>query len=557
MYVDIAHIKQNGKVYKRTLLRENYRQDGKVKHRTIANISRCSEKEIKAIKLALKHKGDLSKVGSLKDKVTSKQGSSVGVLVLLKTLADRLHITKALGNSAMGKLALWQVMARIIDQGSRLSAVRLAQVHAACDFLNMSSFNEDTLYENLDWLCDNQERIENRLFALRYKGREIPRLLLYDVTSSYLEGMENELAQWGYNRDGKKGKLQIVIGLLTDDDGVPVSVEVFKGNTTDTKTFFNQIKKVAGRFGVKEVTLVGDRGMIKKAQIEDLKAENLHYITAITKPQIEKLINEGTIQIELFTEKLCEVEDDDIRYILRRNPLRAQEIEKTRDDKRQKVERVIKEQNEYLAQHQRAQVSVALKKVETLLKKLKVSSYAQVEAEGRCLTLKIDEDKKAKKTELDGCYAIKTELKKTDVSAEKVHQRYKDLTLVEQGFRTMKMGLLETRPIFVRKEKRTRGHVLVVMLAYIIVHELQKLWADLDLTVEEGLGELITIGSIEIKIGETSYHQIPQPRDMGETLLKRANVTLPPALPYRNIKVATRKKLTEQRKKSKNQSVRT
>lgn len=556
MYVDVAYTKQKRKSYKRALLRESYRENGKVKHRTIANISRCSEQEILAIKLALKHKGDLSKLGSLKGKVKSKQGLSVGAIVLLKALADRLHITKALGNSVMGRLALWQVMARVIDQGSRLSAVRLAGQHAICDLVNLNSFNEDNLYENLDWLCKNQEKIEKRLFDMRYKGREVPRLFLYDVTSSYLEGMKNELGDWGYGRDGKKGKKQIVIGLLTDGEGEPVSAEIFKGNTKDPKTFLNQVKKLAGRFGIKEVTIVGDRGMIKSSQIEELKEENFHYITAITKPQIETLIKNEIIQMGLFSENLCEVENDGIRYILRRNPIRAEEIEKTRKEKIEKVQRIIEKQNEYLAEHKRAKVSVAEKKINKLLEKLKLTEFTKVEAEERRLSLKIDENKKEKIAILDGCYVIKTELNKGDVSAETVHQRYKDLALVEQGFRTIKTGLLETRPIFVRKEKRTRGHVFVVMLAYIIVQELQKLWAEMDLTVAEGISELSTIDSIEIKIGESSYQQIPQPRDLGEKLLRLANVTLPEAIPCKDIKVTTRKKLPERRKKPKNQGVR-
>ncbi|MCP4055595.1 MAG: IS1634 family transposase [Mesoflavibacter sp.] len=557
MYVDVAYIKKsNGELHKRTLMRESFREDGKVKHRTIANISKCSDQEVEAIKLALKHKGDLSEVGSLKGKVKSKQGLSVGAVITLKVLADRLGITKALGNSEAGKLVLWQVMARLIDQGSRLSAVRLAGMHAACDLLNLNSFNEDDLYENLDWLSKNQVKIEKRLFNKRYKGTEVPRLFLYDVTSSYLEGMENELGDWGYNRDGKKGKKQIVIGLLTDEQGVPVSVEVFNGNTKDTKTFLNQVKKLAERFKIKEVTMVGDRGMIKSMQIKDVKAENFNYITAITKPQIETLIKNKIIQIELFNEKLCEVESDDIRYILRRNPKRVEEIERTRNEKIEKVEELIRVQNKYLAEHKNAQLSVALRKIEGKIKKLKLSDFAAVEAEERILFFNIDEKKKAKKTILDGCYAIKTELKKDDVSTEIVHQRYKDLALVEQGFRTIKTGLLETRPIYVRKEKRTRGHVFVVMLAYIIVNELQKLWVSMDLTVEEGISELSMINSVEIKIKETSYQQIPQPGDTGETLLKLANIKLPEALPCRNIKVATRKKLPERRKKLLNQGVR-
>lgn len=548
MYVDIAYKKQNGKSYKRTLLRENYRDNGKVKHRTIANISKCSDDEIEAIKLALKHKGDLTRVGSFKDKVQSKQGLSVGAIVMLKTLADRLNITKALGRSIMGKLALWQIMARVIEQGSRLSAVRLAQRHAVCDLLGLDGFTEDTLYENLDWLCDNQDIIEKRLFKMRYENKEVPRLFLYDVTSSYLEGVENELGDWGYNRDGKKGKLQIVIGLLTDAEGVPVSVEVFKGNTNDTKTFLNQIKKIAGRFKVKEVTMVGDKGMIKSTQIEDLRDEEFNYITSITKPQIETLIKKESLQFELFSEELCEIVSDKIRYILRKNPQRVKEIEKTRQEKIEKVQKLVKEQNKYLLEHKKAKVSAAQKRVENLLEKLKVSNYTEVKSEGRGLSLKIDAEKKRKEARLDGCYVIKTELKE-DISAETIHQRYKSLSLVEHGFRTMKTGLLETRPIFVRKEKRTRGHVLVVMLAYLIIHELQKLWSEMDITVEEGIAELTTIGSLEIKIGETSYNQIPQPTALGEQLLNLANVNLPSAIPHTDKKVATKRKLPSRRNK--------
>jgi transposase len=548
MHVDVAYKKQNGKSYRRVLLRQNYREDGKVKHRTIANLSNCTEEEIQAIKLALKYKGDLTKIGSFQGNVQSKQGLSIGAIFLIKTIAERLHITKALGNSIQAKLALWQIMARIIEQGSRLSAVRLAQRHAVCDLLNLPGFSEDDLYNNLDWLCDNQEKIENKLFLSRYKNKRISNLFLYDVTSSYLEGVENELGDWGYNRDGKKGKLQIVIGLLTDEEGVPVSVEVFKGSTNDTKTFLNQIKKIAERFKVKEVTMVGDRGMIKSTQIEDLKEEKFNYITCITKPQIESLLKKETIQIELFSEKICEVEKDNIRYILRRNPIRVQEIENTRLDKIKKIEELIEEKNNYLLEHKKAAVEVALRNVSKEIEKLKISNFVKIENKERRLFLKIDHEKKEESAKLDGCYVVKTELKKELVSAETIHRRYKEIALVERGFRTMKTGLLETRPVFVRKEKRTRGHVFIVMLAYIIIHELQNLWSELDLTIEEGITELATIDSMEITIGETSYHQIPEPREMGKELLRLAKVNLPPAMPCNNIKVATKRTLPERRK---------
>jgi transposase len=549
MYVDIAHSKQRGKVYKRALLRESYRENGKVKHRTIANLSRCSEAEIEAIRLALKHKNDLTQLLKLKENLQSRQGLSVGAIILLKAMADKLHISKVLGKSQQGKLALWQIMARIIDQGSRLSAVRLATQHAACDLLSLEGFSEDDLYENLDWLCDRQDRIEDQLFRLHYPKQEVPRLYLYDVTSSYLEGLKNELADWGYNRDGKKGKMQIVIGLLTDALGRPVSVEVFQGNTNDLKSFFHQIKKVANRFGVGHVTMVGDRGMIKSAQISALSEVQFHYITAITKAQIKKLIQSGLFQFELFSEKLCEVDQDGVRYILRRNPLRAEEMAQNRSEKLLKAEREAKTQNQYLLEHPKAQVPVALRKIEKLLGRLKLAKFVTVAAEDRVLCLTVDEDQKEIESRLDGCYVVKTDLDQQNASRELVHQRYKDLSFVEQGFRTMKTGLLETRPIFVRKERRTRGHVFVVMLAYLITQELQKRWAQLNITVEEGIQELSSLCSIEITVDNLSYQQIPEPREMGKKLLESAEVTLPKNLPCKNVIVATRKKLENNRKK--------
>ncbi|MGQ3686023.1 MAG: IS1634 family transposase, partial [Candidatus Loosdrechtia sp.] len=236
-------------------------------------------------------------------------------------VARKLEIEKALGAKFEGKLALWQVISRVIDQGSRLSAVRLAQTHAACDVLDIRrGFDENDLYENLAWLSDNQLGIERRLFSAR-RGKDIPRLFLYDVTSSYLEGRKSYFGEYGYNRDNKKGKKQIVIGLLCDESGEAVSTEVFAGNTHDPQTFASQVRKVAERFGCKEVTFVGDRltasiaqagGMIKNAQIKELP-EGFHSITAITKPQIKSLVTQWVIQRELFDKEVCEVKDGDVR----------------------------------------------------------------------------------------------------------------------------------------------------------------------------------------------------------------------------------------------------
>src|SRR5207253_10003041 len=354
MYIDTSHITRGGKTYTRHLLRESYRAHGKVLHRTIANVSHCSEAEIEAMRLALRHKEALEHLGTIQDAITLKQGMSFGAVWTVYQVARRLGIAQVLGTTRAGKLALWQVMARVIDQGSRLSAVRLAMAHAACDVLGLDTFDEDALYENLDWLAGAQALVEDRLFAQRTKAKP-SNLFLYDVTSSYLEGTQNELAAFGYNRDGKKGKRQIVIGLLCDEDGHPVSIEVFPGNTQDPQTFAAQINKVKARFGVHEITFVGDRGMIKGQQIEDLAQQGLHYITAITKPQIEKLLRTGTFQLELFEQELAEVlADEGVRYVLRRNPVRAQEIQDTRHAKLATLQAHVAKQNHYLADHPRA-----------------------------------------------------------------------------------------------------------------------------------------------------------------------------------------------------------
>jgi hypothetical protein len=213
MYVDTSRITRGGKTYTRHLLRESYRAHGKVLHRTIANVSHCSEAEIAALRLALRHKEDLEHLGTIQDALTLKQGLSFGAVWTVYHVARRLGIAQALGTTRAGKLALWQVIARVIDQGSRLSAVRLAMAHAACDVLGIGSFDEDALYANLDWLAETQALVEDRLFAQRTKTKPI-NLFLDDVTSSSLEGTHNALAAFGSNRDGKKGKRQIVIGLL-------------------------------------------------------------------------------------------------------------------------------------------------------------------------------------------------------------------------------------------------------------------------------------------------------------------------------------------------------
>jgi hypothetical protein len=548
MYIDTSHITRGGKTYTRHLLRESYRAHGKVLHRTIANVSQCSAAEIEAIRLALRHKEELENLGTIQDAITLKQGLSFGAVWTVYQVARRLGIDKALGPTREGKLALWQVIARVIDQGSRLSAVRLAMSHAACDVLGLGPFDEDALYENLDWLAGVQAAIEDRLFAQRIKTKPV-NLFLYDVTSSYLEGTHNDLAAFGYNRDGKKGKLQIVIGLLCDEDGHPVSIEVFPGNTPDPHTFASQLAKVKTRFGVTEITFVGDRGMIKGQQVEDLATQGCHYITAITKPQIEKLLRTGVLQMDLFDQEVAEVlTEEGIRYVLRRNPVRAQEMRDTRHAKLATLQAQVAKQNQYLTDHPRANAQVALQKLVARAEKLRIADWVELSVAERAITLTIKEDAQTEAAKLDGCYVLKTDLTPQQANKAIVHDRYKELAAVEHAFRTCKTAHLEVRPIFLRREARTRAHAFVVMLAYQIIQYLASCWSAFDVTVEEGLHALTTLCLVEVAPQKAaSYHCIPTPRDAIARLLHSADIKLPKAFSLSGTRVSTKKKLQSER----------
>jgi Transposase DDE domain len=548
MYVDTSRITRGGKTYTRHLLRESYRAHGKVLHRTIANVSHCSEAEIEALRLALRHKEELAHLGTIQDAITLKQGLSFGAVWTVYHVARRLGIEQALGTTRAGKLALWQVIARVIDQGSRLSAVRLAMSHAACDVLGLGPFDEDALYENLDWLAGAQASVEDKLFAQRTKSKPVS-LFLYDVTSSYLEGTHNALAAFGYNRDGKKGKRQIVIGLRCDEDGHPVSIEVFPGNTPDPHTVAAQVAKLKARFGVQEITFVGDRGMIKSQQIEDLAKQGFHYITAITKPQIAKLLRVGTFQLELFEQELAEVlADEGVRYVLRRNPVRAQEVREARHAKLATLQALVAQHNHYLTEHPRADAQGALQKLVARATTLCLAAWVELTLAERTITLTINEDAQTEAAQLDGCYVLKTDLTPAQAPKEMVHDRYKDLASVEQAFRACKTVHLEVRPIFLRLEARTRAHAFVVMLAYQIIRYLASCWHAFDVTVEEGLHALTTLCLVEVSPHNApSYHCIPTPRDAIVRLLHSADIKIPKVFSLSGTQVSTKKKLQSER----------
>jgi transposase len=253
----------------------------------------------------------------------------------------------------------------------------------------------------------------------------------------------------------------------------------------------------------------------------------------------------------LFDEDVFEVEDNDIRYILRRNPVRVEEIDESRMSKRKSVEKLLKKKNIYLHEHKKAKVETAIKDVNKKIVQLKIDKWLSVRSRERTLELEIDNEALGEVSRLDGCYVIKTDLPKDVADKQTIHDRYKDLTEVERAFRTFKTDFLEVRPVYVQTEKSTRGHVLVVMLAYMIVRLLRGAWQEFDLKVEEGLNQLSTLCSMEMKVkNQASCLKIPRPREKSRQLLKALDISMPIALPHRKVRVVTRKKLVERRKLS-------
>jgi len=451
------------------LLRESYRENGKVKNRTLANLSSWPSSRVEALRRLLR--------GELDDAAVSDptMGPTFGVLHALKHVAAEIGIGPALGQSRNGKLELFLVLARVAHQGSRLSAVRWARDHAVAEVLGLDAFDEEDLYGALDDLAARQNKIERALWRSYLARCETPPILfLYDVTSTYLEGEHNALGEFGYNRDGKRGKLQIVVGLLTDPSGEPLAVRVFRGNTADPKTVATQIDILTKEFAVKDVVFVGDRGMVKSTGKKDLNDAGFRYISALTDPQIRKLLSEKIIQMELFTEQVCEVESDTLRFILRKNPEEARRAQHRLEDKLTKLRQKITERNQQVEKSPRSKPEAGLRTLTEWISRHKLDGIVQLKLEDRQIVETVDPQAKQRAVDLAGCYVIVTDVAKDQLAAQAVHDNYVGLQKVERDFRTMKTGMLEVRPVFVRKDGRTRGHVFCCMLALKLYRELER-----------------------------------------------------------------------------------
>jgi len=529
----------SGKVYRSVLLRKSYREGKNVRKETIANLSHCSEDEINLIRSALKNKTNTIASDRGFEII---QGRSVGSVYVIYAIAKRLGIVDALGSSFHAKLALWLIIGRIIEQGSRLSATRLDSSYDIASVIGLKrGFDENNLYDSLHWLHENQQDIEDSLFKRKKKSQKF---YWYDVTSSYLEGRYNELSAFGYNRDQKKRKRIIVIGLLCQEKGDPVSIEAFKGNTQDTQTFENQLNKLKIRFGCEEITIICDRGLIREKQKKLLKKYGFHYITALPMPQITALLKGGVVKLEDFTDELKSISHENRRYIYRNNPERALETKKQRQERFETAQRKVDQENLRLRERSKASPYVAKRRIQKILKKLCVFEWVDVQIVKKQLALTIDEDKLKAKSEFDGCYIWTTDWEEAELSNREIYERYKDLKYVEDDFRSFKTTSLEIRPIFVRSEESTRGHLLIVMLAHMIMRELREAWANFDKTVEEALTELSFLcrNTIEFSNGQR-VNCIPTPNDKMAALLKAIDVTMPKDIEELKVNVVTRQKV--------------
>jgi transposase len=513
------------------LLRESYREGGKVCTRTIANLTNWAPERIVAMERLVKGEFD-----DWSGEMTS--GEIFGVLFALKQLADQVGLTRVLGSAAESKLNLFLILARIAHGGSRLSAVRWAKQHTVADVLGVEGFDEDDLYAALDWLASQQERIERELYQAYVKEQgQPPVLVLYDVTSSYFEGECNELGQYGYNRDGKRGKQQIVIGLLTAEDGEPLAVRVFEGNTADPTTVASQITILKEQFGIAEVVMVGDRGMIKAKGKAALSAQGFRYITALTDAQVRTFLKQGVLQTDLFDAHLCEVEHDDKRLIVRRNETVRVREERRREDKLAQLQAKIAERNAFVKNSKRASAAAGLAALQRWAKSHKLSAFVTLTLKERVIVCTLDEEPKAQDALLDGCYLLETDVPLALMDAKTVDARYRDLQKVERNFRTVKTTFLEIRPIFLRKAERTKAHVFVAMLALKITRRFE---ADLHRTFgsTEDDPAAITPDDALVALGRLTYlystdrngqrhPHLPRPDEQQAKILEAIGLSFP------------------------------
>jgi hypothetical protein len=443
MYIDIVPNRQSPPA---VLLRESYRQHGKVKKRTLANLSKLPGDIVEQLRLLLQGGQAVADFEAALEVVRSLPHGHVAAVLgtVIKTGLDQIISPE---KSRELSLILAMIIARVLDPQSKLATARgLDPETAAASLgavLGLERVNENDLYFAMDWLGEQQERIENVLAAKHLKGGL---LVLYDITSTYFEGHTCPLAKLGYSRDGKRDKLQIVVGLLCAADGCPVAVEVFEGNWADARTLPSQITKIRERFGIERVVLVGDRGMITKARIrEDLRdKDGLDWITALRAPQIRKLVETGCFQLTLFdTRDMAEITHPDYpdeRLIVCRNPVLARKRTLTREDLLQategKLDKIVLATSR-AARRLKGKDNIALR-VGKVINKFKVAKHFAISITDESFSYQRKEASIANEAALDGIYVIRTSVPREVLDANATVGAYKSLGEVERAFRSLK-----------------------------------------------------------------------------------------------------------------------
>jgi len=464
------------------LLRESYRQGGKVRKRTLANLTKLPPAAIEGLRVLLRGGTTVDDLAQSFDVVRSQPyGHVAAVLGLLRQLG--LDRELAPERCRERDLIVAMIVARILEPASKLATARglgeEAPLSALVDELGLAAVDEDQLYGAMDWLFLRQAAIEQRL---AHRHLQDGSLVLYDVTSTYFEGQCCPLAQLGHSRDGKKDKPQIVFGLLCSREGCPVAVEVFAGNTADPKTLGPQLDKVRQRFGLSRVVMVGDRGMLTAARLrEDFQGrEGLDWISALRTTEIRKLFAPTGFQFSLFDRRdLVELHSPEFpgeRLIACYNPLLAAERSRKRESLLQATEKdldAIVEATRRPKTRLKGNVRIALR-VGKVLNHYKVGKHFLLEITDSTFAYRRDQEHIAKEASLDGIYVIRTNVPADQLSAEDAVRSYKSLSVVERAFRSYKTVDLHVRPIYHTLPERVRAHVFLCMLAYYVEWHLRR-----------------------------------------------------------------------------------
>ena len=467
------------------MLRRSYRQDGKVKKETLANLSHLPPDAIDAIRRVLAGE----RLMSLDDAFEIERSLPAGHVNAALAMARRLELPKLLDRSACRErdLCLAMILGRVICPGSKLGTVRTLVQSTLASELSVESADEDDLYLAMDWLLERQDRIEDRLAGRHLADGE---MVLYDVSSSYFEGRTCPLAKLGYSRDGKGGLPQIIYGLLCDNDGRPVAVEVFTGELHDDKTLPSQIVKLKDRFGLSGIVVVADRGMVTKANIELLaEAPGVDWITALKAPTIKKLARSGIFQPSLFDEQnLGEITDVEEfpgeRLIVCRNPLVGAQRARTREELLAATETDLAQIAHRVDQGTLLGADRIGLAVGPALKRYRMRKHFQITITDTTFTYTRDTAGIATEAALDGFYILRTSLTETDLPAGDIVRAYKNLEQAERAFGSLKGPELQIRPIHHRLADRVRAHVLICMLAYYLTWHLKAAWKPLLFTDE-------------------------------------------------------------------------